>query len=61
MNACQHIEDAVEKETAASQALNQAKEMEEKLVKSGRLFRIVKGKTVIMTTYPQKYEDGTQD
>ena len=61
MNVYQHIEDAVEKETAALQALKTAKEMEEKLVKSGKLVRIVKGKTVIMTTYPQKYEDGTQD
>ena len=61
MNQYQYVEEAVEKETAASQALKTAKEMEQKSVKSGKLVRIVKGKTVIMTTYPQKYEDGTQD
>ena len=61
MESYQYVEDAVAKETAALQALREAKERETELLNSGKLVRIVRNKTIILTTYPQKYEDGTQD
>ena len=57
MNSYQHIEDAVKEEKASVVALNEAKETERRLLESGKLFSIKRGSAVILTTYPQKYDE----
>ena len=38
-----------------------AKQTEKELLKQGKLFFIKRGKTIIQTTYPEKYETRSED
>ena len=55
MSQYQYVEEAISKEKTSVQALNDAKQTEKELLKQGKLFLIKRGKTIIQTTYPEKY------
>ena len=63
MSQYQYVEEAISKEKASVpvQALNDAKQTEKELLKQGKLFFIKRGKTIIQTTYPEKYDTRSED
>lgn len=61
MSQYQYVEEAISKEKASVQALNDAKQKEKELLKQGKLFFIKRGKTIIQTTYPEKYDTRSED
>ena len=56
MSQYQYVEEAITKEKASVQALNDAKQTEKELLKQWKLFLTKRGKTIIHTTYPEKYD-----
>jgi len=61
MSQYQYVEEAITKEKASVQALNDAKQTEKELLKQGKLFLTKRGKTIIHTTYPEKYDTRGED
>ena len=61
MSQYQYVEEAIIKEKASVQALNDAKQTEKELLKQGELFFIKRGKTIIQTTCPEKYDTRGED
>ena len=61
MSQYQYVEEAIIKEKASVQALNDAKQTEKELLKQGKLFFIKRGKTIIQTTCPEKYDTRSED
>ena len=61
MSQYQYVEEAISKEKTSAQALNDAKQTEKELLKQGKLFLIKSGKTIIQTTFPEKYDTRSED
>ena len=61
MSQYQYVEEAIIKEKASVQALNDAKQTEKELLKQGKLFLTKRGKTIIQTTCPEKYDTRSED